>query len=172
MPFVGLILMVAAGAAIWWWRLKMLNEVGNEVIDSVERMRGAYKRRKHRKAAEAAPLTAIKDPAIAAVTFFLILAEDKPTHMPEARALVKSRMTGIIAERDLDEVMIFAEWAGKRVVSLEDPVRRFRDLWLNALDFDERRQLIGIAEDVARVGGEPSAEQNNALQALTRALLN
>lgn len=172
MPFIGFILVVAAGAAVWWWRLKMLKEVGSEMIDSVERMRGAYKRRQYRKAAEAAPLTSIKDPAIAAVTFFMVLAEDKPTGMDEARTLIRSRMNGIIAARDMDEVLVFAEWTAKRVVSLEDPVRRFRDLWLANLNFDERRQLVGIADEVIRIAGEPTTEQNNALQALRRVLLN
>ena len=164
--------MVAAGAAIWWWRLKMLREVGSEVIDSVERMRGAYKRKQFRKKAEAAPLASIKDPAIAAVVFFLCLANEKPAHMDQAKDLVRTRMKGIIAANDVDEVIVFAEWTARNVISAEDPVRRFRDLWFEHLNIEERRELIGIAEDVAKIGGELTIEQTNALQALKRNLLN
>ena len=150
----------------------MLREVGSEVIDSVERMRGAYKRKQFRKKAEAAPLASIKDPAIAAVVFFLCLANEKPAHMDQAKDLVRTRMKGIIAANDVDEVIVFAEWTARNVISAEDPVRRFRDLWFEHLNIEERRELIGIAEDVAKIGGELTIEQTNALQALKRNLLN
>ena len=45
-------------------------------------------------------------------------------------------------------------------------------MWLEALDHDERRQLISIAEDVADVGGDRTPEQINALQSLKKTLLN
>ena len=172
MPFLGLILMVAAGAAVWWWRLKTVKEAGSEIIDSVERMRGAYKRRQFRKAAEAAPLASIQNPAIAAVVFFLVLANEKPMRKDEAKEIVRERMKEIIAARDMDEVLIFADWTAKSVINLDDPVRRFRDLWLNTLDDAERRQLIDIGEQVAETGGEPTPQQTDALQKLKRAMLN
>src|SRR5687768_13897168 len=78
MPFLGVLLMVAAGAAVWWWRMKNLREAGSEIIDSVERMRGAYKRRQFRNKAEASLLASIQNPAIAAAVFFLALAREKP----------------------------------------------------------------------------------------------
>lgn len=172
MPFLGLLLAVAAGAAVWWWRLKMLKDAGSEVIDSVERMRGAYNRRQFRKAAEAAPLTSIQDPAIAAVVFFICLADDKPAQRSEALGLIRDRMKGIIAEKDIEEVIVFADWTAKNVINVEDPVRRFRDLWLQHLDIDERGELISIARAVSSLGGEPTQAQEKALQMLKRALLN
>lgn len=172
MAFLGLLLMVAAGAAVWWWRLKMVKEAGSEIIDSVERMRGAYKRRQFRKAAEAAPLASIRNPAIAAVVFFLVLANEKPMQKDLAKEIIRERMKDIIHARDMDEVLIFSDWTAKGVVNLDDPVRRFRDMWLDALDDGERRQLIGIAEEIAQTGGEPTMQQADALQKLKRSLLN
>ena len=172
MPFLGLLLMVAAGAAVWWWRLKMVKEAGSEIIDSVERLRGAYKRRQFRKAAEAAPLASIQNPAIAAVAFFLTIANEKPMQKDAAKSIIRQRMADIIEARDMDEVMIFSEWTANGVVNLDDPLRRFRDMWLNALDDGERRQLIGIAEEVAGVGGAPTMQQADVLQKLRRTLLN
>ena len=66
MAFLGILVMAIGGAAVWYWRLKMMREAGSEIIDSVERMRGAYKRGKFRKQAAVAPLASIADPAIAA----------------------------------------------------------------------------------------------------------
>jgi hypothetical protein len=172
MPFLGVLLMVAAGAAVWWWRLKAVKEAGSEVIDSVERMRGAFNRRQFRKKAEAAPLASIQNPAIAAVVFLLTLANEKPMHKDMAKEIIRERMKEIIAAKDMDEVLIFADWAAGSVVNIDDPLRRFRDLWLNALDDGERRQLISMAEDVADVGGERTVQQSDVLQKLKRALLN
>lgn len=172
MPFLGVLLMVAAGAAVWWWRLKMVKEAGSEVIDSVERMRGAFKRRQFRKKAEAAPLASIQNPAIAAVVFLLNLANEKPMHKDMAKEIIRERMKDIIDAKDMDEVLIFADWTAKGVVNIDDPLRRFRDLWLNALDDGERRQLISMAEDIADIGGERTMQQADVLQKLKRALLN
>lgn len=172
MPFLGVLLMVAAGAAVWWWRMKNLREAGSEIIDSVERMRGAYKRRQFRNKAEASLLSSIQNPAIAAAVFFLTLAREKPIEKDAAKEIVRERMKDIIHARDMDEVLIFADWTASNVINIDDPIRRFRDLWINALDDGERRQLIGIAEEVARVGGEPTLQQMDALQKLKRSLLN
>ena len=172
MAFLGILVAAVSGAVIWYWRFKMVREAGSEIIDSVERMRGAYKRGKLRKQAEAAPLASIADPAIAAVAFFFCLAKEKPMYFDAAKDVVRDRMRGIIRPGDMEEVLVFGEWASKNAISPEDPIRRFRDLWLQALDMQERQQLIGIAEDVAAVGGEKTKEQENALQVLRRTLMN
>ncbi|MBB3442200.1 hypothetical protein [Rhizobium sp. BK379] len=119
-----------------------------------------------------APLASIADPAIAAVAFFFCLAKEKPMYFDAAKDVVRDRMHGIIRPGDMEEVLVFGEWASKNAISPEDPIRRFRDLWLQALDMQERQQLIGIAEDVAAVGGEKTKEQENALQVLRRTLMN
>ena len=61
MPLLGLLATIAVGVAVWYWRLKMLREAGSEVIDSVERMRGAYKRKQFRKKVEDALATGAGD---------------------------------------------------------------------------------------------------------------
>jgi hypothetical protein len=172
MHIVGFLVFVLAGAAVWYWRLKMVREAGSEIIDSVERMRGAYKRRQFRKKAEVAPLASIADPAIAAVAFFLCLANEKPIWKDAAREVVRKRMNGIIKPGDMEEVLVFADWAGKSVVNPEDPIRRFRDLWSKALTMDERQELIAVADEVSLVGGEATQEQKQVLQTLRRTLLN
>jgi hypothetical protein len=172
MAILGILAMAIGGAAVWYWRLKMMREAGSEIIDSVERMRGAYKRKQFRKKAEAAPLASIGDPAIAAVAFFLCLAKEKPMHVDAAKEVIRNRMKGIIRPGDMDEVIVFGEWAAKNVINPEDPIRRFRDMWMNALDMTERRHLIGMAEEVAEVGGPRTMEQEHALQTLRRTLIN
>lgn len=172
MALIGILVMAIGAAAVWYWRLKMVREAGSEIIDTVEKMRGAYKRRAFRKKAEVAPIASIRDPAIAAVAFFMCLANEKPMYLDAAKKVVREKMKDIISPADMEEIIVFGEWASRNVVNPEDPIRRFRDLWANALDFDERRQLIDIAEEVSQVGGDKTSEQENALQALRRTLLN
>jgi hypothetical protein len=171
MHLVGILFMAIAGAAIWYWRLKMMREAGSEVIDSIERMRGAYKRKQFRKKAEAAPLASIADPAIAAVVFFLCLAEEKPHVKEQSEDIIRERMKEIVPAEDMDEVLIFAAWASRNVVNAHDPIRYFRGLWMDRLDYSERRELILIADAVAEVDGEPTPEQAMVLQTLRRTLL-
>lgn len=90
MAFLGILVAAVSGAVIWYWRFKMVREAGNEIIDSVERMRGAYKRGKRRKQAEAAPLASIADPAIAAVAFFFCLAKEKPMYADAAKDVIRA----------------------------------------------------------------------------------
>jgi len=121
MALLGILVMAIGGAAVWYWRLKMAREAGSEIIDSVERMRGAYKRRQFRKQAEAAPLASIADPAIAAVAFFFCLAKEKPMYLDAAKGIIRNRMTGIIRPADMDEVLVSAN--GRRRTS---PARKTR----------------------------------------------
>jgi hypothetical protein len=172
MALIGILVMAIGGAAVWSWRLKMAREAGSEIIDTVEKIRGAYKRRSFRKKAEVAPIASIRDPAIAAVAFFMCLANEKPMYLEAAKKVVREKMRDIISPADMEEIIVFGEWASRNVVNPEDPIRRFRDLWAGALDFDERRQLIDIAEEVSQVGGDKTSEQEVALQSLRRTLLN
>ncbi|MBB4006533.1 hypothetical protein [Allorhizobium taibaishanense] len=171
MPILAFLVTVAAGAAVWWWRLKLMREAGGEIIDSVQKMRGAFRRKKFRMAAETAPLASIRDPAIAAVAYFLCLAHEKPQSLAEANTYIRQRMAGIIAEGDMDEVLVFAEWAARRVINPTDPVRRFRDLWRERLTFAECRDLFGMAEDVVALCGPPTPDQSASIEALRLAIL-
>lgn len=172
MPFFGFFTFVIVAAVAWYWRLKMLREAGSEVIDSVERMRGAYKRRQFRKKAEEAPIAAIKDPAIAAVTFFFALANENPMQKDAATNLIRRQMSGIIRANDMDEVLIFSDWVAKNVIHPKDPVRRFGPLWLEMLSVSERSQLLAITEEICDLGENRTIEQNDALQALKKTLFN
>jgi hypothetical protein len=171
MPFLVLLVSAVAGAAVWWWRLKMIREGGIQVIDTLQTMRGAYRRRDFRKKAEAAPLNAIANPAIAAVCLLWSLASQRPISRVEEQALIERRMAPILGAENVEETLIFADWAIRSVVLPEALVHRFCKLWLSTLNMRERRQLIDIAEEVCAVQGEPTEEQAVALSTLRRTLL-
>ena len=148
-----------------------MREVSDDIIDSVQKMRGAFRRKKFRQAAEAAPLASIRDPAIAAATYFLCLAQEKPESLSAANEYIRQHMAGIIPAGDMDEVLIFAEWTARRVINPTDPVRRFRDLWRERLSRSECRDLFAMAEDVVALGGSPTLDQEASIEALRLAIL-
>ncbi|MAA98192.1 MAG: hypothetical protein CMN86_07830 [Stappia sp.] len=172
MPFLGLLATIVVGAAIWYWRLKMIREAGSEVIDSVERMRGAYKRKQFRKKVEEAPLASIEDPVIAAVTFYFCLANEKPAHKDEATAVIRDGMREIVPAHDMEEVLVMCDWIARNVINADDPVQRFQKLWRSHLNQSELHQLVSIAGAVCEVGGGPDEEQERVLRVLHRKLLN
>ncbi len=172
MALLGVLVMAIGGAAVWYWRLKMMREAGSEIIDTVERMRGAYKRRDFRKKAAAAPLASITHPGIAAICFFWSLANQRPVQRDGEKRVIEARMRPVMAGENIDEIINFADWAIRQVVAPADLVGRFRKLWLASLDMEERRELIDIAEQVCAVQGEPTTEQQIALDTLRRTLLS
>ena len=55
MPFLIAILGVLGAAAIWWYRMKAMNEAAREVADVVGRVQGNIRRKKLRKQAALSP---------------------------------------------------------------------------------------------------------------------
>ena len=80
MHIIGLIIAVLSGAAFWYWRLSLLRDAGSDAIDTVERMRGAMRRRSFRQKAETSTLASIKNRAIAAAVLCCRLANEKPQY--------------------------------------------------------------------------------------------
>lgn len=109
MHLIGLLVAILSGVVFWYWRLKMVQEAGSEIINSVERMRGAYKRKQFRKNAAAALLATISDPAIAAIVFYLCLADQKPFTKSQALEVIRAHMTEILPPDDLEDVLVFGE---------------------------------------------------------------
>ena len=172
MHIVSLVAAILVGAAIWYGRARMVYDAGDEVIDSMQRLRGALRRRQMRRHAAQAPLASIREPAIAAVAFYLSLAAEKLDHQDTAKGVIRLGMRKIIEPGDMDDVLVFCEWAVKDTVDPRDVIRRFRSLWRDRLDVAERRELVFIAETVADVGGGPTEGQTAIIAILREALLS
>ena len=72
----------------------------------------------------------------------------------------------------MDEILVFADWAARDILDPKEPVRRFKPLWLDALNAQERTDLVKMAERVAAAGGRPSPLQEMALETLRRGLID
>jgi uncharacterized tellurite resistance protein B-like protein len=170
MHIVAIVLAVAAGAAVWWWRIKTIHEAGRDAADMVGRVRGAYRMRKFKKAAEGSVLATVDDPALAAAILLFTLAGERPPGTQPATTLVRFELGDIVPQEQLDEMMAYAEWAARSVADPRDCIRRFTDLWRRALTIEERNNLLEMAENI--VGQHPEPHQQLCVDALRSAITN
>lgn len=116
MHIVLAVLGLLGGGLFWWYRLKVLGDAADDVIDGSGKIRGNFRRRKIRVQAEHSPLTAIEDPVLAAATLiFAIIAEDTlitDSHFDAVRSVILD----IGNPRNADEAMIYAKRSFSQIV--------------------------------------------------------
>ena len=171
MHIVGIVLAVLTGAAVWWWRLKLLKEAGDDVADMVGRVRGRYRMGKFKKKVEGSVLASIDDPALAAAVFLFTLANENPAIRHLSEDEIRSQIAPTIPAAELDEVVAYARWAARDLADPLDVIRRFKPLWREKLTPEERVELVGMSEAVIALGDKPEPGQTLSLQTLRTALV-
>ena len=170
MPILGLLLAVLAAAGVWYYRIRVLRDVGSDLADLAGRARGAYRRGKFRQQSEGAALTTIDNPALAAAVLFYALAKDDPKTLHKSEVTIREQLEPIVAAGDLDELLSYAEWVARDVVDPQDLVRRFKSLWREKLTLSERQQLLGMAETVVAQAATAASGPRLTLDSLRTAL--
>ena len=169
MAIIGIILAALAGIGVWYYRIKMLGDVGSDIADLAGRARGAYRMNRFRKQADAATLNAVDDPALAAAIFLYALASEDKASLFKSEPEIRRVMTPIV-RNELDDLLAYAQWAAREVVDPRDLVRRFRPLWRDKLTLMERQQFVGMAEAVIAQSGSPDANQLQLIDVLRGAV--
>jgi uncharacterized tellurite resistance protein B-like protein len=170
MHIIGIVAAILGLVAVWYWRIKVLHEAGQEAADAVGRVRGAYRMRKFKKQAEGSVLNAIDDPAMAAAVFLFALAAEDAVSAHKAPEAIKSHAADMVAPERLDELVAYAAWAARDIVDSRDVVRRFKPLWRERLTLSERQDLIRMAEEVAALSPAALEAQRLSLDALREAI--
>ena len=148
--FLGII----AAAAIWWWRLKYLGEAATEVIDTVGRVRGNFRRKKLRKQAEMSPVTAIDDPVVAAATLIVAIhGEDQPLQ-PRQEAAIRETLAEIAPADKLDEAIIYGKWAASQIADTQLVIGHAGKFLSSRLNGSEKEQLVEMVNSVAATSGQ------------------
>lgn len=163
---------IVAGAGIWYWRIKTMHSVGNDVLDAAGRLRGAYSRHNFKKKAEGSVLASVDDPALGAAIFLFALATEADGTAHLAGPEIRRQLASILPANKMDELLAYAEWAARSVVDARDCVRRFKTLWRDHLTIAEREELVGMAEAVAALAPKRAHSQTLAIEALDTALTN
>ena len=165
-----LVLGLVGAGACWWCRMRYLGRTAAEVVDSAERLRGAYRRRQFRKKADAAAIDAISDPRTAAAVMLVALASVDGPLSPDAEDKIKASMRRLMAADNPDEDLIFAKWAAADVADLNSLVSRLSRVWNARLSAAERRDLYDLAGEIAALNGRPDDAATSALRHLENRL--
>ena len=152
MQILGLIITVLVGISVWWWRLKRVKEMGDNVIDAAERFRGAQRRKKIAEQTGFSPITAIEDPVTAAATFIhIVIGRDV---WPMAHGRVKARLAELSNDNLANEAVTYAEWAVRQPVPEDKALKLLTDMLRERLTLEERQDLAAMLEDAALSGDQ------------------
>ncbi|MBZ9679452.1 MULTISPECIES: hypothetical protein [unclassified Mesorhizobium] len=156
MPFLIAVLGVLGAAALWWYRMKAMNDAAREVAEVVGRVQGNIRRKKLRKQAALSPLTAIDDPVVAAATLITaIVSEDGPV-LPRREAVIREVISQIAAgPKKTDEAVVYARWAATQIDDTTIVIDKLAPFLRERLDPNERDDLLQMLNRVAQ-GGEQS----------------
>ncbi len=157
-------------AAIWYFRMRGPAAVG-DVVDAAGNLKGAYSRRKFRRKAEGATLTAIDDPGFGAAVYLVSIAEAGAGLGPQEEEAIGVWLREVVDYGDPVEALTFAKWASREVVDVNEVSRRLTPLWRQRLTVQQRQELIAAAISVVSVRG-PDVAQTEALRRLKERLTN
>ena len=105
MAILAVIGAILAAVGIWYYRIKMLGDIGSDVADLAGRARGAYRMRKFKQKADGATLNAIDEPALAAAVFLYSLANEDKTSLYKSVPSIRSSIALVANASDLDDLL-------------------------------------------------------------------
>src|SRR4029077_12305391 len=143
-----------------------------------QRRKDAARRTQARESERTAPLCAVDDPREAAIVLMLLIPRGgDPTALltpaavdPTARqiAAIADKMRGVFGfDGDVNERLTHARFTASRAQGFAEAAGLFANLFNKQLTADERRELVDMVEEIARIDG-PSATQTEAIDVLKR----
>lgn len=126
------------------WALKILSGVMRGTVDSAGRLKGNYKRKKFRNAAELSPIAAINDSAIAAATIIYACVIDGATPKDELKQILEYQLMQIVSSKQAEEAAIYADWACKKITNYNTILLHLAPLLRQNLNDEQKGQLIAI----------------------------
>jgi uncharacterized tellurite resistance protein B-like protein len=173
MAVIALIAAIIGGIGVWWWRAQQVKGAADTVIDVAGKARGAISRARFRQRAGQSVLAGVDSPGMAAATLlYSLVSLRRPVTLADEEKIdglleTICRMT----KQDRDDSMAFAAWASGQVADTSDIVRRFLPMWTSELQFAQRQELLGMAVNIAGLGGEPTDAQAAVIKRLGDGLL-
>ncbi|TPK82239.1 hypothetical protein [Mesorhizobium sp. B2-4-17] len=155
MPFLIAILGVLGAAALWYYRMKAMNDAAREVADVVGRVQGNIRRKKLRKQAALSPLTAIDDPVVAAATLITSIVSENGPVLPQREAVIREVIAQIAGSpKKTDEAIVYAKWAASQIDDTTLVIDKLAPFLRERLDPNEREDLLRMLNRVAQGGGQ------------------
>jgi uncharacterized tellurite resistance protein B-like protein len=164
MPIVVLVASTLVFWVIYWFiRMGGFDHFRELSVRRKEQARRAQSRELERTA----PLRAIDDPRDAATVLMLLIPRGRdPT--TEQIATIEETMRAVLGfDHDVNERLTHARFIASCAQSFAQAAGLFTDLFNKRLTADERRELVGMVEEVARIDG-PSTIQTAEIDVLKR----
>ena len=165
MPVVVLI----ASTLIFWliyWFVRMGGV--DHVREHFQQRKDAARRTKARETERTAPLSAIEDPREAAIVMMLLIPRGGDPTAGQFTAIEDKMRTVFGFDNDVNERLTHARFSASRAQGFAEAVGLFAALFNKQLTADERRELVSMVEEIARIDGGPSTIQIEAIDVLKR----
>jgi hypothetical protein len=170
---IGVILAVVGGIAFWWWRMQMVRGAAETVIDVAGKAKGMVSRARFKHRAGTSVLAGVDSPGMAAATLvYSLMALKRPVGLAD-----EDKIDGMLErvcwmpKKEREDSLAFAAWASGQVADTNEVVRRFLPLWQDALEGQQRKELVDMALEAAELGGPPTDAQAVAIRRLSEGLL-
>lgn len=132
--------------ALILYRINALKGGAEEVVDTVERAAGAWRRHKFRKKAERPALETEDDPRAAAAAIALSIVESAGPLSADQESALRREFETVLEIDDSAELLSYARWLIKDVVDPNTVSARIAGLLNAEVGDNEMRQLIDMLE--------------------------
>src|SRR5262245_54018089 len=163
-----ILILIASTLIVWtiYWFVRM--DGIDHVREHFRQRRDATRRIKARETERTAPLSVIDDPREAAIVLMLLVTRGGDPTAGQIAA-IKDKMRGVFGfDHDVNDRLTHARFTASRAQSFAEAAGLFASLFNKQLTADERRELVGMVEEIARIDGGPSATQTEAIDVLKR----
>jgi hypothetical protein len=162
-----IVVLIASTLVFWliYWFVRMGGV--DHFREQSARRKDEARRARARELQGTAPLRAIDDPRDAATVLMLLIPRGRD---PTARqiAAIEQTMRAVFGfDHDVNERLTHARFIASCAQSFQQAAGLFADLFNKRLTAEERRELVGIVEEIARIDGA-SASQTADIDGLKR----
>ena len=163
------IIVLIASTLIFWaiyWFVRMGGV--DHVREHFQQRKDAARRTKARETERTAPLSAIDDPREAAIVLMLLIPRGSDPTASQIAA-IEDKMRAVFGfDHGVNERLTHARFSASRAQGFAEAAGLFAGLFNKQLTGDERRELVGMVEEVAQIDGGRSAAQTEAIDVLKR----
>lgn len=164
---IALIASIVGGLIFFVIRAGRVAQAGRELGDLAGDAMGAARRAKFRRGATKSPLSQISDPREAAVALMVAIAKTEGDLTSAQTEAVESLATERLGFDDGAEILAHARWLTHDLVDPGHVVHRVLPLLIRQCDDEQRRDIISMLTEVAKVDGEPAPIQLQIIQKLS-----
>lgn len=174
MHIVMIILAVLSSIGVWYWRAQRAKDAIDLLSNAAGHAKGAYNRNRFKKKSEGSVLAGIDDPQSAAAVLMVCLANEKSAVTSPMKNFISEKLVSIVgmAPQQAEEAIEFGDWASGEVVDTGTVVRKFLPIFREALNVEQRRELLDLLGQVAVFDGDAEPIQLSLIKRLREGLSN